>query len=86
MMLEWVVVQVDVFVDVIVWVICELVVCVFYVIVSSGYCVMFLQEEIDMWCMIFMFNVLFGNIECEGGLYQKKMCWFIINWLEKRLC
>lgn len=33
--------------------------------------------------MIFTLNVLLGNIEREGGLYQKKTPLFTINWPEK---
>lgn len=41
-------------------------------IVSPGHRATFSQEEIDMRRMIFTLNVLLGNIEREGGMYQKK--------------
>ncbi|MGK4785545.1 thiosulfate reductase PhsA, partial [Salmonella enterica] len=37
-----------------------------------GHRATFSQEEIDMRRMIITLNVLLGNIEREGGLYQKK--------------
>ncbi|KYN92192.1 hypothetical protein A3219_22515 [Salmonella enterica] len=39
---------------------------------TPGHRATFSQEEIDMRRMIFTLNVLLGNIEREGGLYQKK--------------
>ncbi|EBA3873929.1 thiosulfate reductase PhsA, partial [Salmonella enterica] len=50
----------------------ELAACAPHAIVSPGHRATFSQEEIDMRRMIFTLNVLLGNIEREGGLYQKK--------------
>lgn len=43
-----------------------------HALVSPGHRATFSPEEIDMRRMIFVLNVLLGNIEKEGGLYQKK--------------
>lgn len=58
--------------DVIVRVTREMAACAPHAIVSPGHRATFSQEEIDMRRMIFTLNVLLGNIEREGGLYQKK--------------
>lgn len=69
---EWAAAQADVPADVIVRVTRELAACAPHAIVSPGHRATFSQEEIDMRRMIFTLNVLLGNIEREGGLYQKK--------------
>lgn len=81
---EWAAAQADVPADVIVRVTRELAACAPHAIVSPGHRATFSQEEIDMRRMIFTLNVLLGNIEREGGLYQKKTRLFTINWPEKR--
>lgn len=81
---EWAAAQADVPADVIVRVTRELAACAPHAIVSPGHRATFSQEEIDMRRMIFTLNVLLGNIEREGGLYQKKTPLFTINWPEKR--
>ncbi|KFC00382.1 thiosulfate reductase [Trabulsiella guamensis ATCC 49490] len=43
-----------------------------HALVSPGHRATYSQEEIDMRRMIFVLNVLLGNIEKEGGMYQKK--------------
>ena len=58
--------------DVIVRVTREMAACAPHAIVSPGHRATFSQEEIDMRRMIFTLNALLGNIEREGGLYQKK--------------
>ncbi|HCA0683320.1 TPA: thiosulfate reductase PhsA [Citrobacter freundii] len=69
---EWAQKQADVPADVIVRVTREMAACAPHAIVSPGHRATFSQEEIDMRRMIFTLNVLLGNIEREGGLYQKK--------------
>lgn len=69
---EWAAAQADVPADVIVRVTRELAACAPHAIVSPGHRATFSQEEIDMRRMYFTLNVLLGNIEREGGLYQKK--------------
>ena len=69
---EWAQQQADVPADVIVRVTREMAACAPHAIVSPGHRATFSQEEIDMRRMIFTLNVLLGNIEREGGLYQKK--------------
>ncbi|SUH79873.1 thiosulfate reductase [Salmonella enterica subsp. enterica serovar Paratyphi A] len=81
---EWAAAQADVPADVIVRVTRELAACAPHAIVSPGHRATFSQEEIDMRRMIFTLNVLLGNIEREGGLYQKKTRRFTTNWPEKR--
>ncbi|EIQ74804.1 polysulfide reductase chain A [Shigella flexneri 1235-66] len=62
----------DVPADVITRVTREMAACAPHAIVSPGHRATFSQEEIDMRRMIFTLNVLLGNIEREGGMYQKK--------------
>lgn len=69
---EWAQQLSDVPADVIVRVTREMAACAPHAIVSPGHRATFSQEEIDMRRMIFTLNVLLGNIEREGGLYQKK--------------
>ncbi len=69
---EWAQQLADVPADVIVRVTREMAACAPHAIVSPGHRATFSQEEIDMRRMIFTLNVLLGNIEREGGLYQKK--------------
>lgn len=69
---EWAQKQADVPADVIVRVTREMAACAPHAIVSPGHRATFSQEEIDMRRMIFTLNALLGNIEREGGLYQKK--------------
>lgn len=69
---EWAQQLADVPADVIVRVTREMAACAPHAIVSPGHRATFSQEEIDMRRMIFTLNVLLGNIEHEGGLYQKK--------------
>lgn len=81
---EWAQKQADVPADVIVRVTREMAACAPHAIVSPGHRATFSQEEIDMRRMIFTLNVLLGNIEREGGLYQKKRRQLIISWPERR--
>lgn len=69
---EWAQQLADVPADVIVRITREMAACAPHAIVSPGHRATFSQEEIDMRRMIFTLNVLLGNIEREGGLYQKK--------------
>jgi len=69
---EWAQQLADVPAEVIVRVTREMAACAPHAIVSPGHRATFSQEEIDMRRMIFTLNVLLGNIEREGGLYQKK--------------
>lgn len=74
----------DVPADVIIRVTREMAACAPRAIVSPGHRATFSQEEIDMRRMIFTLNVLLGNIEREGGMYQKKRRQPTTNWPEKR--
>ncbi|POT58484.1 thiosulfate reductase PhsA [Citrobacter amalonaticus] len=69
---EWAQQLSDVPADIIVRVTRELAACAPRAIVSPGHRATYSQEEIDMRRMIFTLNALLGNIEREGGLYQKK--------------
>ncbi|MDA8500077.1 thiosulfate reductase PhsA [Citrobacter sp. Igbk 17] len=69
---EWAQKLADVPADVITRVTREMAACAPHAIVSPGHRATFSQEEIDMRRMIFTLNVLLGNIEREGGMYQKK--------------
>lgn len=69
---EWAQKLADVPADVITRVTREMAACAPHAIVSPGHRATFSQEEIDMRRMIFTLNVLMGNIEREGGMYQKK--------------
>lgn len=69
---EWAQKRSDIPAEVIVRVTRELAACAPHAMVSPGHRATFSPEEIDMRRMIFTLNVLLGNIEREGGLYQKK--------------
>lgn len=69
---QWAQKLADVPAEVIVRVTREMAACAPRAIVSPGHRATFSQEEIDMRRMIFTLNALLGNIEREGGLYQKK--------------
>ncbi|EKS7792964.1 thiosulfate reductase PhsA [Edwardsiella piscicida] len=50
----------------------ELAACAPHAMVNPGHRATYSQEEIDMRRMIFTLNALLGNVERQGGLYQKK--------------
>ena len=69
---EWAQQLADVPADVIVRVTREMAACAPHAIVSPVHRATFSQEAFDMRRLSFTINVLLGNIEGVGGLYQKK--------------